>query len=155
MSQIRGYIISVIAAAIICAILQMIFPSKYSGSSVMKLICGAFVMITVISPLKNIQIQDLTDQISVLKITAQEYTDEGVLIATQERQLLIKEQTETYITNKAKGIGITISAQVQLNQDDIPVGITISGSASPYKKQQVNNWITQDIGIPEAEIIWT
>ena len=156
MSQIQEYIISVVAAAIICAIIQSLTLKNTAGTSIIKLLCGVFLAITVIAPLKSFQFEDITEKINILQADAKEYTNEGITAAVSERNAIIKKQTEAYVTNRAESIGLDILVSVQLSDQDMPLPeeIEITGSASPYKKEQLNNYISQDIGIAKENIIW-
>lgn len=156
MNRIQQYIISVIAASIICAIIHAFALKNNAGTSVIKLLSGIFLAITVITPLKEFRFDDIVNKINVLHSDAQEYTNEGIIAAESERKAIIREQAEAYVTNKAESIGLDIHVSIQLSERDVPIPekIEIAGSASPYKKEKLNTYISQDIGILKENITW-
>ena len=156
MNQIQQYVISVVTASIICAIIHAFALKKNAGTSIIKLLCGIFFAITVIAPLKEFKLDDIANKIDVLYSDAQEYTNEGILSAAVERKAIIKKQTEAYVINKAESIGLDIQVSIQISTQDVPIPekIEITGSASPYKREKLNNFISQDIGILKENITW-
>ena len=53
MEALRQYVISVVAAAMLCGIVVRLFPNG-SGKQVGKLICGLFLAYTVLSPISRV-----------------------------------------------------------------------------------------------------
>ena len=70
MSDSGAYLLRIVAAAIICGIATSLVGTKGSLASSLKLICGIFISITLISPLVNIKITDMTDYFDGIKADA-------------------------------------------------------------------------------------
>ena len=60
MEALRQYVISVVAAAMLCGIVVWLFPIG-SGKQVGKLICGLFLAYTVLSPISRVDFSNLPD----------------------------------------------------------------------------------------------
>lgn len=60
MEALRQYVISVVAAAMLCGIVVRLFPNG-SGKQVGKLICGLFLAYTVLSPISRVDFSNLPD----------------------------------------------------------------------------------------------
>ena len=60
MEALRQYVISVVAAAMLCGIVVRLFPNG-SGRQVGKLICGLFLAYTVLSPISRVDFSKLPD----------------------------------------------------------------------------------------------
>ena len=55
MEALRQYVISVVAAAMLCGIVVRLFPNG-SGKQMGKLICGLFLAYTVLSPISRVDL---------------------------------------------------------------------------------------------------
>ena len=55
MDSIRQYLLSITAAAVICAIINALSGKKGTTSAVVKLLSGLFLTLSVISPLLNLE----------------------------------------------------------------------------------------------------
>lgn len=154
MSDTGAYLLRIVAAAIICGIATSLVGTKGSLGSTLKLVCGIFISITLISPLVNLQIADMTDYFDDLKVDASDMVvqaEEGTRRQIAER---IKQQTQSYILDKAETYGAHLTVEVSVEASGLPVpnGVTISGDASPYAKAQLQKLIVENFGIsPEAQ----
>ena len=69
---------------------------------------------------------------------------------------VIKDQIESYILAKAADLGAEISVVLLFEENNWyqPERVTISGSASPFARNQLKSYIATDLGIPEESQIW-
>jgi len=156
MEQIRQYLLSVIGAAILCGIVNSLIGSKSPHAAIIKLISGLCMAFTVISPILKIQIDDYSDYLSSFTDDAKEVVSSGEEIAMNELYAIIKGRTEAYILDKAASLGLDVEVEVTLSNDipPLPCAVTISGSASPYSKNALAQYIANDLGIPKEDQIW-
>lgn len=156
MEDVRRYILGLITAALVTAIVGSILNKKGVYAAVTKLACGVFMMLAVFSPLTDIRLENVIG-------TADGFSGEGLLVAERAKQearesmaAVIKEQTEAYILDKAGSMGVQLSVEVRLDDSDIPVpvGVSISGSISPYNQNKLKQIISADLGIRAEEQIW-
>lgn len=157
MEDVRQYLLSVISAAIICAIAIRISAQKGMITSMVKLLAGLIMSITVISPLVKLRIDDISDYFGALEMEAGSYIDEGQESAAIERSAIITERIESYILDKATSLGMSIEVNVVLSDVDnqTPSYIYLCGEVSPYDKKQMQQFIENDLGIPEENQLWT
>jgi stage III sporulation protein AF len=155
--QIRAYLISLTAAAFIVAVIQTILVQHSAVSSVMKLLTGLFMVITLIVPLKTVDISNCEDLLS----NAQAYAEEQAAVGNEYRLdtigHVIKKQTEAYICDKAVQLGATLEIEVILSEEDImtPWEVHIRGDISPYAKKALQSYIADTIGIPKERQLWS
>lgn len=155
MDIIRNYLLTITAAAIIYAIVMLLTDKKSIYHTMSKIICGMFMTIAVLSPILNIRIQDINWR-------SRGFFQEGQDIALNAQEDFRHEltegiitQTQTYILTKADTLHANITAQVQLSEESsIPWSVKLSGEISPYGKQLLTQYISQDLGIPEERQIW-
>lgn len=156
MESIRQYFLTVIAAAAVCGCIHALFPNKGTFSAVMKLVTGLFLAVTIISPVTNLDFRGYTSFFDEISVEANRNTDYGKNVAQDATRSIIKTQTEAYILDKAASLKLDISVDVDVADEEpwIPNGVTIIGSASPYTKKRLQQYIIQDLGIPEEKQIW-
>ena len=154
---IRQYLISVVAASVITAVLTSLVGKKGAHQTVIKLLCGIFLTITVISPWANIKINDLTGYMNELNIDAGLAVEEGAAMALDASASLIKSKVEAYILDKASSLGLSVSVEVTVGDESpcLPCAVSIHGSAAPFAKQRLQQLIAQDLGISEENQKWT
>ena len=157
MEGLRQYILSVCVAAMICGILINLAP-KGACSSVLKIICGVFLAVSVLRPVLGLDFDAWIESVSTM------YTSDGDAAVAFGRETgrealsqRIKNETEAYILDKAACLGADILAEVVLNTSDppLPVAVTLHGDISPYAKQMLENIITEDLGIAKENQRWT
>ena len=157
MDQIRQYLISVTVAAIICSILAAFTEKKSTHNSLIRLLCGLFLSVTIISPWMDFTVNDITGYLDDIKLDASGVVTNGMEEANASRDAIIKGQTEAYILDKASAMQLDITVEVSLSDSDppIPNAVLLTGAASPYAKQSLKRIITNDLGIPEENQRWT
>lgn len=156
MQGLREYLLSVTAAAFLCAIAKHIVGEKGSAGKLIPVITGLFLCITVISPVIHIRLGDIEEYFDDFNLEAGAYSSDGHEIAHEEMKKIIKEQTEAYILDEAERLGTQITVDIQLSDDDslIPCAVQIQGSTSPYQKQRMSKYISDYLGIPQENQIW-
>ena len=157
MESVKTYLLSIVAAAVVCGIITRLVGEKGTQGAMVKLIAGLFLAFTVIRPVADIRLDTLTDFTDL-------YTDAGVQAAAEGERMTkdalrssIKAQTEAYILDKAAGLDLNLEVEVTVSQDEIPVpnAVRLSGKASPYAKSRLQEIITQEIGVDKENQLWT
>lgn len=158
MSSFRQYLLTVIFAAIIIGIAQGILGKKSTFKPAIGLLCGLYLLLTVLIPFKTGNIlQGYSNILDEVNIDAQQEVASGQLVAQTELERIISERTESYICDKATEMGAQMDVSVEtetVNSLPIPVAVTLEGSISPYAKSKMKEIIKSDIGIPEAQQKW-
>lgn len=155
MENIRQYILSVIIAAMICGISVTVVPSK-TGKAWIRLLCGLILTITVIKPLSGVIHLDISLFDPEKWVEGESITAQAEKQARDSMSVIIKERCEAYILDKANELGVSITADVLLSQDAIPVpvSVTLSGSVSPYLRLKLESIIQEDMGITKENLRW-
>ena len=149
MEALRQYVISVVAAAMLCGIVVRLFPNG-SGKQVGKLICGLFLAYTVLSPISRVDFSKLPDFSLRCMDDAEDAAAMGENLARDSMADIIKEETEAYILDKAADL----HAEVTVGEDSLPTAVTLSGEASPYARRQIQAMIANDLGISKENQKW-
>lgn len=156
MNWIRNYLLSVTAAAIVCAIAKALVGHKSAHSHLIQLISGIFLSAIVIAPLLKINVPDIEDYMNTVTAESNAAVDHGIIYSNSEVAALIKEKTQAYILDKAAALGADIQVDVLLSDENppIPERVFIRGTVSPYNKLQLTRCISEQLDIPEEAQIW-
>lgn len=157
MFEFKQYIIAVTAAAIVGCIAVSICDKKSTTSAVIKLIVGVFMTLTILKPMIEIKIADISDYLSAVHSSASDSVQAGCAWADSETMVIIKERSEAYILDKASSAGVQIDVDVTVCEQApyAPSSVTVSGNVSPYAKMQLSEIIEKDIGVSKENQIWT
>lgn len=157
MNSIGAYILRLIAAAVICGFITGIVGKKGTLPSMIKLMAGLFLSFTVLSPLLKLSIVNFTDYLDDLQVSGDGIVADSEAAAKKEMETIIKSETAAYILDKAASYGAELTVEVSVDTSGMPVpnGIRLSGSVSPYGKKQLQQIITQDLGIALEAQLWT
>lgn len=156
MEQLREYVISVVAAAIIVGVVSGLLHKKDMSAVLIRMIGGLFLAFTVVRPVVSLDIGDIGSYIAAFSETGADAVEEGENLADDAYRLYIKSETEAYILDKADDYGAELAVEVTLDDGDIPVpvGIRIEGSVSPYAKACLREMMEKDLGILEEDQLW-
>ncbi len=155
MTSLRNYLISVVIAALICGILSGLAGKKSQQQGLIRLLCGIFLSLTVIKPLMNVQLEEITLYTQSVTMDAQGAVAYGEAIAANQKSEIIKQRTEAYILDKATSLGASLDVSVSLDEGgSIPQRVTLSGSIAPLAKKRLMQIIAQDLGIAEEDQTW-
>lgn len=156
MDAVKSYLLSVIAAAIISGIVIKLTGSKSAISAVIKLVCGLFITVTVISPLSKIHLDGLLSYYSDFSVEAEGIVSDGAAIANEETEAIIKQQVEAYILDKASSMQLEIQVDVGMSETQplVPEFVTVRGNVSPYLKQRLEEILLNDLGIAKENQHW-
>lgn len=156
MNGIREYLLTVTAAAIVCSIAKHLAGDKSTAGKITKVVSGIFLTITVISPIKEFQLSKMDGLLDDYRIMAYETAQSGADMANTAMGDIIKEKTEAYILEEAKKMDIDISVEVKLSESEppIPDQVIITGIVSPYKKNVLSQYISDNLGISREKQKW-
>lgn len=150
------YILSIVAAAIICAVARSLMNEKTAMGQIVKLLTGILMTVTIIAPLANITFDHVTNYLDGLSADADAYVVNGKAVAQGEISGIIKSQVQAYILDKASSMGLKIAVEVELDEvnDQIPCGVTVTGAVSPYAKEVLSEYMSDILGIPKENQRW-
>lgn len=156
MEALRQYLLSIIGASIIAALLIRITDGKGSYSAIARLLTGIFLSITVLSPIAKIRIADISSYIDSFEFHAADAVSSGEQWSVSQMHTIIKSQTEAYILEKAQSLGAELSVQVSLSDANppVPVAADISGDIDPFTKQRLQRIIMDELGISKENQVW-
>ena len=150
----KAYILSVICAAFLCAIVSAMVDKKSTVGVILKLICGIFLTFTVVKPITEIQLNDLDFLSWDLAQEAEAVSNMGASQAQSELTAIINRELCAYILDKAQDFGGTLSVEVSLDDACIPVSVVLTGTISSAGKDKLIQILIEDLGIAKENQIW-
>lgn len=155
MEKIGGYILSIVAAAALCALSGALLEENTAVGKLGKQIAGLLLTVTVISPLTNVHFRDIGQYLEDLDLEAEAYADYGEESAGEEMGTIIKSRVEAYILDKASAMDLDIAVGVELGENDMaPYAVTVNGAVSPYAKEVLAGYMESNLGIARENQQW-
>lgn len=154
MDGIRQYILTVTAAALLCAILQQVMPSSGLNGSLIKLVSGIFLAFVVISPVKDVDFGDIRVYLQDYAMEGENLSAVGEDLSADAMARIIKTQTEAYILDKAEALSVVLTVDVELNTALAPDSVRLSGNVSPYARSVLERVLTEELGIAREDQVW-
>ena len=156
MVNIRGYLLSVVSAALLSALVLSLLQKKGTAFVVARLLIGLFLGITVLAPWTKIEITDSIANISSIQDNADELVEMGKRLSDDSVMVIIKEKTQAYILDKASTMGLVLQAEILFEEDQLlqPYAVNLTGDASPYHRATLQQYIENEIGIPKERQTW-
>ncbi len=152
----RSYLLSVIASALLSAVGMSLLP-KGSIRRVLGLCCGMLLALTVLRPVLHLDDTALAESLARFQMQAEEART-GIEVKNRELvAAIIKQNTETYILDKASSLGLEADVEVTVELETAypyPSTVTVTGSASAAQKEALQSYITENFAISAERQTW-
>ena len=152
----RAFILSIIAAAIICALVTKISPEKGLHAAMLKLTCGVFLAFSILYPVTGLRIGKIGNLAAGIEADGAQAVAVGEEHSKKILSSVIKQRTQAYILDKAASLNVQLQVEVTLSDDDIPVPVAarLEGKISPYAKASLQRILTEDLGMKKEQLTW-
>ena len=156
MELLRSIVLSVVSASFVLAILGGLLDEKGSASALLRLIGGVFLVLTILTPLTKMDFSGIDGYLESFSADGEDIAANGAACAENEYRTIIKERVEAYILDKAAAAGASLSVEVTLSDEDVPVPVWIrlSGEITPDAKGQLQQILEEELGIAKEDQIW-
>lgn len=154
MRQLGEYVVTLTAAALICSILLSLMGDG-AMKAIIRLFCGIFLTVTAISPLTKLEVPDLTNLFGEYSQAGTAAVAMGTDLAGKAEMMIIKDQVEAYILDKATGLGLEVQTEVTLSEEGVPESVRIWPEPTAEGKEQLSRILAEDLGIPKESQQWT
>ena len=156
MSAILRYFLSLVAAGLLSTLLLSLLPEG-GVRRVLRLACGLVMLLVCVSPILNIQTEDVAEWLSRLEISSDE-ASHGIELQTQQLIAdIISEKVSAYVWDKAQSLGLEIETEVRMNVEGsypYPEGIEIRGQIPESQKEVLQRYIESNFAIPEDRQVY-
>ena len=149
MSGISGYLMRLICAAIVCALVGAVTGNS---QGIRRLIAGIFLMLTVLSPVGDLELPEFDPD--SIRADAQAAVRSGTAQADEMRAEIISDAYEAYIWNKADSMGLELEIRLDLDDEGMLRSVVLTGAASPLERQRLTEALVQELGVGKGEVTW-
>lgn len=155
MDDLRQYLVSIIAAALICAVVQA-FQQDGTAKNLIQLVCGLLMSVTIIAPLRKVDLSAAVDPVFSISDDAQICVSEGEDMTRDSLAAIIKSETEAYILDIAAEMGAEVSVDVTVSLEDIPMpsAAVIRGSIPSQVRERLQEALCTQLGIAKENLTW-
>lgn len=152
----KEWMLGIFAASLLTALAMAVTPKNKKA---VALAGGLIMILATVKPLAELTYQDVARQISEYQIKANELRS-GIDIGSSEiMALIIQEQTEAYILDKALELGLDVQVEVITEKASdgwpYPVASTISGRLSESDIQRLSRILSEDLAIEPDRQEWS
>ena len=160
MEILRSWIIGLCAGELICGAVQAICPKNSSGSAV-RLACGFMTVALLIGPLKELNFEEYALRLAEIRAAGGEYASAAISGGDEQIRIVIEQECEAYILDKAAELGIkNAAAAVSAKIADggtypYPYSVELGGEADWEQRNRLSSFIEGELGIPAARQYWS
>ena len=150
------YVLSVVAAGILVSICGSFFDEKSTTGTLIRVMGGLFLSFVILSPVAKWDLDAVAAFTESFDRAGEYAAEAGNVMASKEVQAIIKEELSEYILDKAAELHATVSVEITLNNDSIPIpeSVKITGTIPAYAKRKLQQEIEDELGIPKERQIW-
>ena len=154
MDAVRRYVMTLAAAAMLCALVKAIAPGHKGQEKILSLVCGIFLLATALGPLGLLRLPELSDPTAQARVEAGRAAERAEE-AKQQMTAIISEEAVSYILDKAGDLGLELEVQVELDENLLPWSVRLQGAVSPYAKSRLSGQIETELGISQERQVWS
>ena len=122
MDAIRRYVMTLTAAAMLCALVKAVTAGRKGQEKILGLVCGIFLLATALGPLGLIRLPDLSDPTAQARMEASQAAGQAEAETKRQMTAIISEEAATYILDKADALGLQLEVQVELDGESPALG---------------------------------
>lgn len=156
---IKDWIIGMTCAAMLAAMLGAFLPKNGGVGRAGRLAAGLLLMLSAVKPLVRLDYESLSGTLARLRVSQ---SDRGAELAAQNKQILkelIETETEAYISDKAKELGISCQVEVVYafgaDGTPYPSRLRISGELTQEQQRKLSRTLEAELGVPAREQSYT
>lgn len=151
MAGVRGWLLSVLAASLICALADGLMP-RGAVKRVGRLVCGLVLLTAVLSPVVQLDLggagrwtEDYFAQLELQEQELKEQVDVGM-------KAVIEQRCAAYIVDKAAQRGLECTVRVECRTEEeglyVPDRGEIRGALTQEDRTELSRILEEDLGIP-------
>ena len=121
---------------------------------VMNILCAAILILTILSPLKQLDIGEYALELAKNRELEASFMDDGKELNDRLNRLVIERECEAYIRDKATAMGIDAKALIRARWDSNGLWIPYEIELDCARDERLEAEIIAGLGIPKERQIW-
>ena len=154
MAAARTWLTAVAAVTLLLSVAEMLVPQG-SLREIASFTGGLILLAVLMQPLrKNRPGEDRPEYLRIIRRLLEQRQTE--LEASQKEELasLIESEMETYISDKAKSMGLTLRVQVTAEPDGSGVPVPVRAELTGPRSEELSRWLDAELGLPAERQVW-
>lgn len=152
MSGVRGWLLAMISAAILCALADCLMPSG-PVKRVGKLVCALVLLCAILTPAVQLDLEGSRDWLESwfndLELREAELEEQ----VSGDMKVVIEQKCAAYIVDKAAEMGVICTAKVSCRAGEeglpLPDRAEVTGCFTDTEQSMLTQLICTDLGVPE------
>ena len=154
---VREYLLSVVAVALLSGVVLALTP-KGAVHRTLTFLSGLAMILTALGPVARLDFDTLAQSMARTRIEAEEAAEGVTVDSTELIAELIKEESETYIWDKAVALEIELTeVTVEVRTDGsypYPYSAVLTADCTEEQRQQFTKVLEEELAIPAERQEW-
>lgn len=156
MDVVRGWLMTIIAASLLCALADALMP-RGAVCRVGRLVCGLVMLSALLSPLGSLDVEAGQRWLEEYLISGDSRKLELEETVNNQMKVIIEQECAAYIVDKAAELGLNCTARVECGALEdglyLPIRAEVTGAIMANAQEKLIRSIEEELGIPrEAQI---
>ncbi len=157
MEGVRVWLLSILTVSLLCALADALMP-KGPVKNVGKLVCGLVLAAVVLAPMATLDVECGQQWLEEFDLGQQQREDDLKKQVNEGMKVIIEQEYEAYIVDKAAQLGAVCTAQVECREEDqgvyLPDRVWISGELSQAQWEELAGVLGQELGLPQEALTY-
>lgn len=150
---VRLWLLSILTVSLVCALADAMMPAG-AVKKVGRLVCGLVLAAVVLTPVVTLDLEEGRQWLESYGMEMDEQEEKLKKQVSEEMKIIIQQDYEAYIVDKAAHLGAECTAKVECSEEDgvcLPERAWISGTLSPEVREELTRILQEELGLsPEA-----
>ena len=150
MDGVRSWLLAVLSACILCAVAESLMPSG-TVKRVGKLVCGLVLLCALLSGGEGLDLSESRTWMQQWRAGLETEQQELENQVQEEMKVIIEEEFEAYIVDKAAQLGLDCTVQVTCGKEGelwVPEQVRIAGGLGAEEQAQLERILWEELEIP-------
>lgn len=153
MAAARAWLTAVVSVTLLLSVLQMLVPPG-NLREIASFVGGLILLAVMMQPLLRIDLSDVQLDFSAYQETLEQRQAELEQEGQKELVGLIEAELESYISDKAADMGLTLRVQVTVEPDGSGVPVPVSVELTGPRSEVLSRWLETELGVPAERQVW-
>ena len=147
MAAARAWLTAVVSVTLLLSVVQTLTP-KGSLREIASFVGGLLLLAVLLRPLGSVDLSAVSLNLDAYRQTVEQRQAELELVG------LIEAELESYISDKAADMGLTLRVQVTVEPDGSGVPVPVSVELTGPRSEVLSRWLETELGVPAERQVW-
>ena len=152
MAAARAWLTAVVSVTLLLSVIQMLTP-KGSLREIASFV-GGLLLLAVLCGLGSVDLSAVSLNLDAYRQTVEQRQAELEQEGQKELVGLIEAELESYISDKAADMGLTLRVQVTVEPDGSGVPVPVSVELTGPRSEVLSRWLETELGVPAERQVW-